>query len=900
MGALARLRGFLRHALRRSTFEQEMADELAFHIQQRADALVASRGLDAAEAMRLARLEFGALDKFKEQARQSLGLRLLDEWRNDLRYAWRTLWRARGFAAAAVATLAVGIGATTAIFSVLNAVILRPLPVLRPHELVEVRYQEPGNEPESGFSFALWEAVRDEQDVLTRTFAWMGPRPLHLTEGPAAGPVQVLMVSGDFFETLGVTPAAGRLIAPTDDQRGCPPVAVLSDAFWARQSARSQAAVGDSVHLSRFAFSVIGVAAPVFTGVTLGTRFDVAIPLCAAALLDKRNIESRGRQWLAIAGRLPAGSSVEHATARLAILSPAILRASLGGDQDDRDGDYLERRIVAVPGPIGAASFRRAFLTPLQSLMAIVVVVLVIAAANIAGLMAARAATRDREVAIRAALGASRGRLVRQMLTESAAICLLGALCGLVVARWLSALIVRGLSTAGNPVHLDHPLDLRVLAVTAVVTLATTLVIGLAPALRSARAALIDAMKTRLGASELRAGARAGTWIVAGQVALSLMLLVAGGLLLRTFVNLSQLDLGFDRRDVLVVSAQQPWYASDLTNLTVEQKPVVYAEIARRLAAVPGVTSVAQAYTTPIGDTNWVTRVQADRPGAPPGEAGPAHLNFVSPGYFATLRQPLLRGRDFNLSDSSSSPRVAIVNETLARRFFPGGQALGGRFRRGNGTDTTEVIGIVRDTSYESVRQPVPATAFIPVTQMPEDEAAEEFVLRTTLPAATVVPAIRQAAAEVRRDLSLKATTIEQRVADNLARERLIATLAGLFGLTGLGLAMVGLYGALSYLVTARQAEFGIRMAIGAPRGSVLRLVMKEVARVLIVGLVVGAAGVWPATRVLDQLLYGLDAHDAGTIVVAAGLLAVVVLLASYLPARRATRIDPVVAQRAA
>jgi predicted permease len=898
MGARARLRSFWRHALRRSALEQEMAEELAFHIQQRAEALVASRGLDAGEAMRLARLEFGAIDKFKEEARQSLGLRLLDEWRGDLRYAWRTLWRARGFAAAAIATLAVGIGATTAIFSVLNAVVLRPLPVVRPHELVEVRYQRPGREPESGFSFALWEAVRDEQDVLTRTFAWMGPRPLQLTEGPAAGPVQVLMVSGDFFETLGVTPAAGRLIADGDDQRGCPPVAVLSDAFWARQSSRSPAAVGGSVHLSRLAFSVIGVASPVFTGVTLGTRFDVAIPLCAAALLDKRNIESRGRQWLAIAGRLPAGRSVEHVTARLALQSPAILRASLDGPYTE-GGDYLERRIVAVPGPIGAASFRRAFLTPLQSLMAIVVVVLVIAAANIAGLMAARAATRDREVAIRAALGASRGRLVRQMLTESAAICLLGALCGLLVARWLSALIVRGLSTAGNPVHLDHSIDLRVLAVTAVVTLVTTLVIGLAPALRSARAALMDAMKTRLGASEARAGARAGTWIVAGQVALSLMLLVAGGLLLRTFVNLSRLDLGFDRRDVLVVSARQPWYASDLTTLAVEEKPVVYEEIARRLAAVPGVASVAQAYTTPIGETNWVTRVQADRPGAAPGEAAPAHLNFVSPGYFATLRQPLLRGRDFNLSDSSSSPRVAIVNETLARRFFPDGQALGGRFRRGNGTDTTEVIGIVRDTNYESVRQPVPATAFIPVTQMPEDEAAEEFVLRTDVPAATVVPAIRQVAAEVRRDLSLKATTIEARIADNLARERLIATLAGLFGLTGLGLAMIGLYGALSYLVTARQAELGIRMAIGAPRGSVLRLVMKEVARVLTVGLVAGAAGVWPATRLLDQLLYGLDAQDATTIVVAAGLLAVVVLLASYLPARRATRIDPVVALRA-
>ena len=874
-----------------------MAEELQFHIQRRAEDLAASQGLDAADAARRARLEFGAMNRYKEEARQSLGLRLVDEWRNDLRYAWRTLWRNKGFAVAAVATLAVGIGANTAIFSVLNAVILRPLPVQRPDELVEVSYQRPGRSPESGFANALWEAVRDHQDVFSGIFAWMEPRPLAVTQGASTGPAQVLMVSGDFFGTLGVGPGAGRLISRADDRRGCSPVAVLSDAFWSRQFSRSPAALGDSLHIGQHAFAVIGVTTPRFTGVNVGSRFDLAIPICAAALLDKRNVESAGRQWLAIAGRLEPGTTLEQASARLAMLSPAIMAAA-ATDEAVRAPPDLQRTIVAVPGPIGAGRFRRIFLPSLQLLMAIVAMVLVIASANIAGLMAARAATRDKEISVRAALGASRGRLVRQMLTEAAAICVLGALGGLALAHVGSELLVNGLSTADNPIYLDHSLDVRVLAVTAVVTIVTTLLIGLAPAVRSTRAALIDAMKTRLGTGGSRAGFRAGKWIVAGQVALSLLLLVAGGLLLRTFVNLARLDLGFDRSHLLVVSARQPWYATDLTPISLAEKPAVYGEIARRLETVPGVTSVARAYTTPIGDTNWVTRLRTDSPASPSGQEAATYLNFVSPGYFGTLRMPLVAGRDFNRFDSATSPPVAIVNETLARRFFPDGGALGGRFRRGNAETSTEIIGIVRDAKYETVRQPIPPTAFIPETQMPEDEAAEVLVLRTAVPPASLIPTVRRVAADVRPEVSLTASTIEERIADNLARERVIATLAGFFGLVGLVLAMVGLYGALSYLVAERRAEFGIRMAIGAPRASVLRLVMKDVVVVLAVGLIAGSAAVWPGTRLLEQLLYGLEPRDGTTILLAAALLAAVVLLAGYLPARRATRIDPVPGRR--
>jgi predicted permease len=459
-------------------------------------------------------------------------------------------------------------------------------------------------------------------------------------------------------------------------------------------------------------------------------------------------------------------------------------------------------------------------------------------------------------------------------------------------------LLVQGLSFADSAVYLDPSLDVRVLAVAAIVTMATTLVIGLVPAMRSTRPALMDAMKARVGAGEQRSGFRAGKWIVAGQIALSLLLLVSGGLLLRTFVNLARLDLGFDRSQLLVLSARQPWYAADLSKLAAADKPAVYDEIARRLAAVPGVTSVARAYTTPIGDDNWVTSLQFDRPGAPTGDDASVHLNFVSGAYFSTMRISFLSGRDFSRSDTRSSQRVAIVNETLARRFFPGGRALGERFRVGRDTETTEIVGVVRDAKYESVRQPVPATAFIPETQMPEGEVAEEFVLRTGVPPASIVPTVRRVATDVSPDTTVTASTLEQRIAADLARERLIATLAGLFALAGLALAMVGLYGAMSYLVTERQAEFGIRMAIGAPPASVLRLVMRDVAIVLAAGLLAGVMAVLPGTRLLEQLLFGLEPGDAATMALAAGVLAAVVLLAGYLPARRATRIDPVVALR--
>ncbi len=898
MTLLPRLRSFWQNVVHRSDMEQRMSDELQFHLAARADDLVARAGLSREQALRVARLEFGSIEKYKEEARQSLGLRLLDEWRGDLRYACRTFLRSKGFAAAAIATLALGVGATTAIFSVIDAVVLRSLPVHRPDELVEVLVQRPGRPTSRGFTNALWEAVRDQQDVFSHAFAWSTPKPFDFAHGGDPRPVQVLMVSGDFFATLGVTPVAGRLIALADDRRGCTPVAVVSDGFRRQQFGLPERALGSSFTLNRQPFQVIGVSPPGFFGVDVGKRFDVAIPICAGGLFDKRNLDSRGRWWLNVMGRVKPDLARQQVEARFDVLSPSILAAARPDGDSAFQKEYLQRKLVTGPGGAGVSGLRQVFGQPLNVLMAIVSLVLLIACANIAGLMLARAANRGKEIAIRKALGASRGRLVRQLLTESAILSFAGAALGVLFAHWCGNLLVRSLSTGGNPLYLDLSLDARLLGFAATVAIGTTILVGLLPALRSTRSPLIEAMKARSGAGERRTGFRVGKWIVAGQVALSLVLLVAGGLLLATFVKLMTLDLGFERSNLLVVSAKAPWFAADTAKLSVDQKPPIYDEIERRLRTIPGVISLTRSYLTPIGDDNWLNNIHPDVPNAPEGDDATAYLNFVAPGYFQTMRTALVAGRDFDERDTTTSPRVAVVNETLARRFFPGVHALGRHFRRGGESGSLEIVGIVKDAKYETVRQPVPPTAFIPATQMPPGQIAEEFVLRTAVSPATLTPAVRQTIADVTGEVGVTFQTLTKRIDDDLVQERLVAMLSGFFGVVGLLLAMIGLYGVVSYLVAERQVEFGIRMAIGARPASILRLVMRDVLIVLAAGLAAGIAAALASVKLLERMLFGLEPRDAPTMAVAVCVLAAMALLAGYLPARRATRIDPMIAVR--
>ena len=899
MALLARMRSWWRSVFHRSAMERNMSEELQFHLACRAHDLVERRGLTPDEAMRVARLEFGSIEKYKEEGRASLGLELLDQLHGDVRYALRMLGRNKVFGAAAVITLALGIGANTAIFSLIDAVMLRLLPIDKPEQLVTVLLQEPKGKAGDGFTNALWEAIRDQQDVFSGVFAWSTPKPFELGRGGIVQAVRGLMVSGNYFATLGVAPAAGRLIAEADDRRGCPAVAVLSHSFWQTHFAGASGALGSSISLNRQIFQVVGVSAPRFFGVEVGKTFDVAIPLCASALFDRRNLDSRFRWWLRIMGRPRLGLTSDQLAHRLELLSPSIMSAALPGGDAARRERFLRTIVVATPASRGPSELRRVFGEPLMMLMAMVAFVLLIACANIAGLMLARASTRAKEIAIRNALGASRGRLIRQMLTESIVVSVVGAGLGLLFARWSAALLVRELATARNPIFIDLSLDWRVLGFTAAAAIVTGSVIGLMPAVRSTRMSLIAAIKSSPSAgSERRARLRAGRWIVAGQIALSLVLVIGGGLLLRTFITLLTLDMGFDRSNVLVVIAKAPWFAADIVKMPPEQRSAANDEVVARVRALPGVLSVARAFTTPIGDDNWFTNISVDTPGAPSGDQASVSFNFVTPGYFSTLRTPLVAGRDFDARDTKQSVPVAIVNETLARRFFSDANGIGKRFRKPDRPIPIEIVGIVQDSKYQFVREPIPPTAFLPASQAPRGGEAEEFVVRTSIVSSGLIPEIQRIAAQVNPDLPLEFHTLAEQVDDDLVQERLLGTLAGFFGVLALALAMIGLYGVLSYLVTHRQIEFGIRMALGATRASILRLVMRDVLLVLATGVAVGLAAARLSVTLLQKMLFGLQPDDAATTAISVALLSMMALAAGYLPARRATRVDPMIALR--
>ncbi len=900
MSMLARLRSYWRNTRHRAEMERDMAEELQFHLARRAEDIASRRGIPHDEAMRLARIEFGGLEKYKEEARQSVGLAPLDEIRSDLRYAWRTFAKNKGFTAAAVATLALGIGANTAIFSLIDAVMLRLLPVRNPEELALVQLQRPGDEPRSGFTNALWEAVRDQQDVFSGVFASSAPQPFDLRQHGTARYIQGIMVSGGFFDTLGIAPAAGRLIGEPDDRRGCPGVAVLSYGFWQSQFGGSDAALGSTISLNRQPFQVIGVSSRRFFGIEVGKSFDVAVPVCAAALFDRRNTDSRSRWWLEIVGRVKPGVSSAQLGSRLDLLSPSVMAAALPDWEPAERQQFRQRRLRAVSVSSGLSGLRTRFGEPLVILMAAVALVLLIACANITSLMLAKATTRGKEMAIRTAIGASRARLVRQLLTEAVFLSSIGAAIGLLFAKWSTALLVRGLATGRSPVFVDLSLNGRILGFTAAVTIVTGILVGLVPALRSTGVSLMAAMKSRqLAGSDARSKFGAGKWIVAGQVALSLVLLIGGGLLLRTFVRLLTADVGFDRTNVLVVIAKPTWFAADTFRLPPEERKPLYEEIGRRLRTIPGVAAVARAFTTPVGDDNWLSDVSTEPSKEAVGARHNVYFNYVEPGYFAALRTPLLGGRDFDDRDASGSPAVAIVNETLARTAFPGVSPIGRLLYGAERQPRLLIVGVVKDSKYESVREAAPPTVFVPAAQVPEGAAAEEFVIRTSIPPSMIITAVQRTIGELNADVPLEFHTLADQVDDDLVQERLLATLSGFFGGLALLLATIGMYGVLSYFVTHRQAEFGIRMALGAQPGSILRLVMRDVFMLIGWGLAAGLAAAFASVTILQSMLFGLEPRDSVTMVSAAALLAGTALLAGYMPARRATRVDPLVALRA-
>lgn len=821
----------------------------------------------------------------------------------DLKYGLRMLAKNPGFTAVAVLTLALGIGANTAIFSMLNAVMLRFLPVERPEELVLVQIRTPrqGGSTRSTFTNTLWERLRDHQNVFSNAFAW-GYARFDLAQGGAVQYASGLWVSGDFFKTLGVRPAVGRLLNVADDQRGCPGVAVLSYGFWQEHFGGAKSAVGSSILLDNHSFPITGVTAPGFSGVDVGGKFDIALPICATAIFDGKDerLDHRSWWWLNVIGRVKPELSAGQVNGRLEVVSPRIVAESVPQSWDAQmQSDFLKWVFVTAPAATGTSSLRERFQEPLYILMGLVGLVLLIACANIASLMMARAITRSREIAVRRALGANRGQLIRQLLTECILLSAAGAALGILFAQWGNALLVMIISTADNKVFLDFSPDVRILGFTAAIAVLTALLFGLLPAFRVTRVSLTAAMKGSHAVEVEHHGRhRFGRWIVASQVALSLVLVIAAGLFLRSFVKLVVLDIGFDRNNVLLVNV-----SLKTAGMTHEQQLATEDEIERRLRALPGVASVGRSFITPISGNEWNQFLYADSPTAPTGDASLAYFNAISPGFLTTLRMPILVGRDFNEQDAKNSPRVAVINQTLARKFYANQDPLGKYFRVDEAPQKPGppvlIVGVVKDSKYTSLREDTFPTAFFPIKQQSDfGEVGGNFALRTTVRPSALARSVQETLGGMNKAISLEFHTLAEQVNDSLIQERLLALLSGFFGALALLLAMIGLYGTLSYLVTQRHAEFGIRMALGATPGSILRLVLRDVIIILVVSVAAGVGISLVCVHVLQKLLFALTARDPVTIAVAVGLLSAVALLAGYFPARRAAKVDPMVALR--
>jgi putative ABC transport system permease protein len=865
--------------MRRRRRSPRIADEIRFHRDSLIADLVAS-GLTPEEARRRAFLELGNVDAIEEEVRDVRG-RWLADLASDLRYAVRTLGRAPAFAAVAILSLALGIGANTAIFTIVNAVMLRSLPVAEPQRLVQLTRLRGDGRP-GALSYPLFTHFRDNVRSISGAFAqWHSEQAVSID-----GDDELLMtaaVTGEYFAVLGVGAAAGRLLMESDDVP-VPTAAVISDAYWLRRFGRDPSAIGKSLSMRANVYTIVGVAAPSFGGIRPGIRSDVFVPLVMT--------ESQRREAtfnvLSVIGRLRPGATVAHANAEVQVLWNAFQAEAARRLPEKARADALRTRAAALPAADGVNSLRYDFTAPLLILMGLVSLVLLLVCVNLSGLLLARATARQREISIRLAIGASRSRLIRQLLTESLVLAAMGGAAGLVLAGWLGGRLVT-LFSNGVTLELAVAPDWRVLVFTAAVSLGACVLAGLVPAAQAVRGSVTGPLKT------LRASgsSRVGQLLVASQLAISMILVVGAALFVGSLVRLYGVERGFDGGPVYLAAVRHD------RSYSPERSQIVQAAIVDRLQALPGVQSVSAAQVLPLGGGLWNRDVQVEGYTFRADESESVGFNAIAPAYFATIGTPLLAGREFDPRDGPGAP-VAIVNETFARSFFAGGSPLG---RRVTSLDLTyTIVGVVRDAKYQSLRDGIIKTMYVPWTLRSEDPPSRySYLVRlaSNQPAgftAALDRAVRSADPDLRlRNVISYATLVDR----SLVAERLLATLAGFFGALALVVAALGVFGLISFHVARRTSEFGLRMALGAGRRTVMTLVLKDVAMMIAAGVTVGGAVSLTVSGVARKILFGVTPGDPLVLATAAATLAAVAVLAAWLPARRAARVDPIVALRA-
>jgi predicted permease len=828
----------------------------------------------------------------------------------DLRYGLRMLLKHKGFTAVAVLSLALGIGANTAIFSLIDAVMLRALPVHEPERLVLFGNAESAGItigfPDSScdlFSYATYREVRQRNQVFSDVAAVHSfPMRIHgvVHAGGSTGelePIKVQMVSGSYFPVLGVNAILGRALTPDDDETpGGHPVVVASNSWWQRRFAGNPSAIGTAITIDKTSYTIIGVAPREFFGTTVGESPDVWVPLAMEEQLPPgwKGLNDRMFQSLYLIGRLKPGVGVEQAGGEANLLFKQLLLEYSGPQPSaERLQDIQQARIELTPAGRGLSELRKEFSLPLKILMIVVGVVLLIACANIANLLMARATARQQEFTVRVALGASPARIGRQLLTESLLLALLGGAAGVLLGSWGSSILVSMVSTGPQALPLNVEPDLRVLAFTLIVSVVSAVVFGTAPAIRASRVELSASLRSNR-ASSSASRSLLGKALLVSQVAMSLLLLVGAGLFVRTLVNLQRVDTGFNQDHVLLfqIDTDSIGYKED------SRLVKLYKDVEEKVSLIPGVRAASFSMFA-FNQGGWTSPASTRGDSTSPRIEQHVRNNSVGPDFFSAMGLPLLSGRGFGPQDTETSPKVAVISEALAQRLFPGASPLGRRFGRGGPehSDDIEVIGVVKDAKYEDLMEEPRSMAYYPYTQA--IQYLSNFEVNFSGEPGAIVAETRRAIKEVNRDLPIvEVVRMSEHVGRSLVQQKLIARLSSFFGLLALLLACIGLFGIMSYSVAKRTNEIGIRMALGAGRGDVLRLVLREGLAPVLIGVAIGLPAALAGARLITSLLFGLTPADPLTICVATMLLLAVAALAGYLPARKASRVDPMTALR--
>jgi len=908
MWLAAKVKRLVGNLFQRQRLETTLDTELRAYLDEMAERKM-RKGIAPAEARRQALLEAGGLDQVKEEVRDTWIGSGIETTIRDVHYAFRTLRRSPGFATVAVLSLGLGIGGNTAIFSLLDTVLLKSLPVKNPEQLVLLS-RTGGRSPVRNFPSPVFEGVREHKKLFTEMLACFdaaGTLQVSSATDESRGPAEMIraqLVSGNYYSVLGVPAIVGRTLTPDDDRApDAHPVAVISYGYWRRHFAGDAAVVGKSIRLNGNTFTIVGVTGPEFFGIATGSPPDVTVPLMMQSQIwldPGRSIVKDPRVgWLRLLARLRTDVPEEKARAGLTLLFQQIEAERTGQTTAAVRQNIQKLRIEFSSASKGLDALRVRFSKPLLVLMSLVALVLLVACSNLAALLLARAGARQREIGTRLALGASRARLIRQLLTESILLSMAGGLLGLLFAYAATKSLLKILAQSPVPIALQFTLDTRLLAFTGGLAILTGLLFGLIPALQASSP---EISRTLPRGGPVFGGSRiGGTWrysakpLVALQIALSLVLLVGAGLFVRSLENLESLDAGFQRDDLLLVTVNP-----SLAGYREPQLSNAYQQILGRLAVTPGIRSVSMSshslLSPGIDDSGFLVPGRADRANEPRG----VNLNLVGPNFFETMGIPILQGRGPTEQDGEGTPRVAVITETLARQYFPEENPVGKRV--GLGGPLVEIIGVAKDTKFNTLRDAASRVVYLPFRQRPiwrPPIGQMTFAIRPEQNLLGIAALSRRQIQEFDRSLPIVSIkTAEKQVQESLVQERLIAWLSGGFAILALVLASVGLAGTMAHAVARRTGEIGVRKALGAQTSNVIWLMVRESLILVLAGTVVGLAVAYSITRIAEALLFGVTAKDPATMLGAVAMLAAVAAIASLLPAWKAGRVDPVVALR--